>query len=186
LDLGKRGKVVLGIDYFSIFVFGKGIRTKESNKIVEFFDEVYAILTFESIITDNGREFDNNQVKEWTDSKKVKHILTIPYYQKERRIERFNTTIRDAFRKTKVVNQNLKGILENFNKMIHRGIGMSPVEALKEENRNLVLKNIEFYKREFNKKDKEHVKLNIGKSVIVKEEIKSDKMADEFKQKGVV
>ena len=140
------------------------------------------------MITDNGREFENVSVKKWTQEKGVKHVYSIPYYhQSNGRIERANRTIRNAFRKKPGITKvNLKGIIENYNKLKHRGINMSPEEATKQENWEAVRKFSEKYKKEFEKYNKPEKKFTTGDKVMIRKEIKENKMDNEFEMNGTI
>jgi hypothetical protein len=43
----------------------------------------------------------------------------------------------------------LRDVIENYNNSMHRGLGMTPLEASKKENKKLVLANQEKYRKEF-------------------------------------
>ena len=152
LEIKSNDRVIMAIDYFTRKLFAKCVNTKEGYKIVDFLESVYKEFPFKSMITDNGREFDNNRVKEWSEKTKVRHILSIPYYhQSNGRIERANRTIRNALRKSSgPTKKNIKAILRNYNNLPHRGIGISPEEAMKEENHEKVRNRAKLYGKEFN------------------------------------
>ncbi|KAG0441846.1 putative uncharacterized transposon-derived protein F54H12.3 [Dictyocoela muelleri] len=138
----KKGKLILNlIDYFSRKVFSQKIRSKTPDEIIKFMNKVYDEFKFKSMITDNGKEFENKYVKKWCAEKNVKHTFSIPYYHASNgRIERLNRTIRTALKKVKGKGK-LKKIVDAYNSTIHRGIGISPDKAILIENKNLVLKN---------------------------------------------
>ncbi|KAG0424170.1 hypothetical protein DMUE_6105 [Dictyocoela muelleri] len=82
---------------------------------------------------------------------RIFQVFAIPYYHKSNgRIERENRTIREALRHEKrSAKFVLKDVIANYNNSIHRGIGMSPNEALNSENWDRVLDKQDFYKNEF-------------------------------------
>jgi IS30 family transposase len=101
LELKRGDRLIVAVDYFSRKLFAQTIETKECVKIVKFLEYLYAIFPFKEMITDNGKEFDNNLVKNWVIKNKVNHIYSIPYYhQSNGRVERINRAIRNAFKKT--------------------------------------------------------------------------------------
>ena len=153
LELLHGKKILTAIDYFSRKLFAMEIGSKEGIKVVNFLDRLYKEIPFKSIISDNGKEFCNDKVRMWMENKNVKHEFSIPYYhQSNGRIERANRTLRNACKKTPgLLKVKLKRIVENYNNVLHRGIGMSPNEALKEENHERVKIHENKYKKEFKK-----------------------------------
>lgn len=151
LELTKNNKYILGIDYFSRKLFAKKINTKEPKNILEFIKMVYAELPFKELISDNGREFNNKLLKNWTTEMRINHVFAIPHYHPSNgRIERANRTIRNAFRKTKGSHKrNLNDILNTYNNSYHRAIGMTPNNALNERNFETVKQKSKTYEREF-------------------------------------
>lgn len=84
----------------------------------------------------------------------------------------------------------LKKALDTYNSIYHRGIGMSPKEGLDPGNREKVKQHEEKYKSEFenklaNKTNNKNI-ISIGKKVLLKNEIKSNKMDKDFKLEGVI
>ncbi|KRH94226.1 putative transposable element [Pseudoloma neurophilia] len=88
-------------------------------------------------------------------------------------------------RKTKgSYKQKINKIISSYNDLTHRGLGMSPNQALLPKNYDKVLQNSLKYAKEF--KEGTFHEFNIGDSVIIKNENKNDKMDDEYKQIGKV
>lgn len=69
---------------------------------------------------------------------------------------------------------------------MHRGLKMTPEEALIESNREKVLLNSEKYKREFKRNRRRLQNFKDGQKVLIKNENKSNKMEDTFKENGIV
>ncbi|KAG0420324.1 Gag-Pol polyprotein, partial [Dictyocoela roeselum] len=141
LEIKKNDLILLGIDYFTRKVFGKAINSKCSEKILEFIKCVHGEFPMKTLLTDNGGEFNNEILKNWCFESGIRQIFAIPYYHKSNgRIERANRTIRDALkhekRPTKIV---MKDVIENYNNSFHRGLGISPNEALNIKNWKHVL-----------------------------------------------
>jgi transposase InsO family protein len=147
LELTAGNKIFTAVDYFSRKVFAAVVSTKEGKKVVNFLESIYKKFKFKKMISDNGKEFDNHEVRIWLRTKNIKQVFSIPYYhQSNGRIERVNRTIRNACRKTNgPLIIKLKDIVDNYNNMTHRGIGMSPNEAIKPENYELVKKHEMMY-----------------------------------------
>ena len=143
-------------------------------------------LKITKLISDNGKEFDNQFLKEFIERNKIIHEFVTPYYhQGNGRIERANRTIRNALKKTKgMLKIKLKKIIENYNLMIHRAIGLAPSEARKKENWKIIEKTQENYAKEF--KEKKHKLRDLGEFVLIKNEKRKDKMDDEFTRKGKI
>ncbi|KAG0439176.1 putative uncharacterized transposon-derived protein F54H12.3 [Dictyocoela muelleri] len=188
LEIKKDNFILLGIDYFTRKVFGKSINSKNSQKIAEFIKYVHGELPIKTLLTDNGREFNNEILKKMCSENGIFQVFAIPYYHKSNgRIERANRTIRDALRHEKrSAKFVLKGVMANYNNSIHRGIGMSPNEALNSENWDRVLDKQEVYKNEFkcNKYSLKSFKPN--EKVIIKNELKLNKMDNEFRETGII
>ena len=72
----------------------------------------------------------------------------------------------------------------SYNNLKHRGIGMSPDEALKEENWEKVKKTQEKYQKEF--KERKLESFEIGEKVLIKNELMKGNMDDQFKEKGTI
>lgn len=146
--------VILGIDYFSRKLFGRTLKSKRKSGVIKFLNNVFEELKFKTLISDNGKEFNNKEVEEWCEKNNVIHDLGIPYYHKSNgRIERANQTIRRAINKTKgKLKDKMDKIIENYNKLEHRAVGMSPNDAIKENNWNKVREIGNKYKKEFNEK----------------------------------
>lgn len=139
--------ILTAIDYFSRLAFAKIVTTKEARKIVNFLNDVHTKMKFKTIITDNEREFKNNLVSKWCEKNNVKQNFSVPYYHMSNgRIERLNRTIRTALNKTKRnIKFILKEVIENYNNTYHRGLGMTPQEALLENNFSKVKENEKQY-----------------------------------------
>ena len=186
MQINEKEKVILAIDYFSRKLYGAVVLTKESKKICEFLRKLSNEIKIQKLRTDSGKEFNNELVTNWSLENQIEHELVTPYYHKGNgRIERANRTIRDALRKSRgLLRVNLEKVIERYNETIHRGIGMTPNNALKEENWELIIKHQEKYKKEF--KERKFIEFNVGDHVLVKNELKHDKMDDEYRDEAIV
>jgi IS30 family transposase len=132
LEINKGCWIIVAIDYFTRKIYAKHTRTKEAIKIRTFLEEINSKLKFEKIVSDNGKEFANKLVMDWCASKGIRHKFAIPYYHKSNgRVERANRTIRNALRKTSnQTKTTLSKVVENYNNIVHRGVGFCPNEAM--------------------------------------------------------
>jgi acetyl/propionyl-CoA carboxylase alpha subunit len=188
MEINNKMRLIIAVDYFTRKIFAKQVNSKRGEKIVKFLQCVYNKMAFKSLITDNGGEFVNNDVETWTKNNNVEYRFSIAYYHKSNgRVERANRTIRNAIRKTgKPVKIALKRIIENYNNMTHRGIGMSPNSAMLKENWDTVKKYQEKYQKEFQKKHKNVKILKIGDKVLIRNEHRNTKMDNYFDKEGVI
>ncbi|KAG0438722.1 hypothetical protein DMUE_2904 [Dictyocoela muelleri] len=134
------------------------------------------------MVTDNGREFNNQKVKTWSRLKGICIDFSIPYYHKSNgRIERLNRTIRDGLKKTSgSMSKRLENVLLIYNTGVcHRGIGITPEKALLEENRRFILNRSEKYSKEFKRTNKSEV-FQINQKVLIKNNTRKNKMEKEF------
>ncbi|KAI5169303.1 hypothetical protein NEIRO02_2656, partial [Nematocida sp. AWRm79] len=137
--------VIVIIDYFTRKIFTRAIKTKEATKILNFIKEVYKQFKFEKLLSDRGREFENNLLRDWVQQKGIEHILRPAYrHQGTGRVERVNRTLRVALNKRPgYLRAKLASITNNYNEnMIHRAINMTPNEALNPENWILIKEHI--------------------------------------------
>lgn len=188
LEISKKERIIVLIDYFTRKVYAKLLTSKESYKILEFIKKIYEELKFKVLQADNGKEFLNNQLERWLEQNNIEHKITIPYYHANNgRVERMNRTIRNAMKKTKGVKKiELAKIIRNYNNILHRGIGMSPNDAMLPENKLKVLENSIKYAKEFKRYFRKHEKFKIGQKVILKNELRSTKMEPEFKGEATI
>jgi hypothetical protein len=188
LEIAKNQRVLLCIDYFSRKIFGKLLTTKSSDKVLEFIKAVYEKHSFEKMLTDNGKEFCGKNLDDWTKENRIEHKKSVPYlHQGNGRIERANRTIRNAIKKTKgCLRARLQDIIDQYNNTIHRGIGMSPNEAMLSSNYEKVILAQERYCKEFDKKASTRQKFEVDDEVLIKNEKLTSKMDDVYKEKGKV
>lgn len=99
-------------------------------------------------------------------------------------MERVNRTLRDGLKKNKT--SNLKERLEEvtcfYNNTGHRGIGMTPTDALKSGDKPKVSEQAQKYKQEFiNDYNRRYA---IGDKVLIRNEIKHNKIDTDLIQLG--
>lgn len=158
------------------------------NHILDFLKTIYKEFPFKKLLSDNGKEFKNKLIENWTNKEKVVHEFSIPYYhQSNGRVERVNRTLRTAINKTRgPLRRKLKNVVENYNSSYHRGIGMSPQEAVLEKNWTQVKVNEDKYKKEFLKKHSKAETFEVHDDVLIRNELKETKNDLEFNCKGKV
>lgn len=188
MEIKNNDYIIVAIDYFTRKIFAKSVNSKEAGKIVNFLDQIYSVMKFETLLSDNGREFDNQEVNMWVKKKSINHIFSIPYYKKSNgRVERANRTIRNALKKSKgPTKMNIKRIVYNYNNIPHRAIGMSPNDAMNPLNWERVAEHTLKYSKEFLKGSKVVTKFNDGEKVLIRNEFKTNKMDDEFRETGTI
>lgn len=186
MDLMKKWKAVVGIDYVSRKMFGSCFKTKETENIVRLLEKVYDEFKFETLQTDNGREFVNSSVTKFTKKNNINHNTVTPHYHAANgRIERAIRTIRDGMRRTKgPLRIALATVINKYNDLVHRCIGMSPNSAIEPKNKDQVSQNVEKYKKEFSKG--KWSEFNEGDKVILKNMNKKHKMDDEYNELGKI
>lgn len=102
MDIRKTKKVISGIDYFSRKLFGKVLSSKESKPVLEFIKDCYKYLPFKILQTDEVKEFENVQTREWCETVGVTHKVVTPnYHQGNGRLERANRMVREALKRSK-------------------------------------------------------------------------------------
>ena len=139
-----------------------------------------------SLQSDNGGEFASQKVANWCAKKGILRRFSTPHHhQSNGRVERVIRTLRNMLNRTPgSLKIKLTGIVGSYNDSKHRGIGMCPNEAMREENFLAVKKMTNSYKREF--KSVSLRKFNVGDSVILRNENRSGKNDDELKMTGRV
>ncbi|MGL6119970.1 MAG: RNase H-like domain-containing protein, partial [Fusobacteriaceae bacterium] len=190
LEISKKKRVVVLIDYFTRIIFTKCLRSKDVDKIVKFIDTTYKEFKFKKLLCDGGGEFNNKFLKGWAEKSGVKILFSVPYYHPlNGRVERVNRTLREAIKKTNgPLKKKLKVVTENYNNSYHRGIDTTPRLALKRENWQSILDHAEKYEKEFhnNKKSIKQERFEIGDEVILRNEIRKSKMDPRYKEKAKI
>jgi hypothetical protein len=82
------------------------------------------------------------------------------------------------------VNKFLCEVIENYNNNFHRGLGMSPNDAMIPENQERIRANESKYCKEFKVGKKEY--FEIGERVFIKNECRNSKNEDLFSIEGVI
>ncbi|KAG0432508.1 Intracisternal A-particle Pol-related polyprotein [Dictyocoela muelleri] len=168
-------------------MFAKFIRRKKSSEIIKLLDDIQSELKFEFLVSDNGTEYKNKDVRDWCRERRGNQKFRIPYFHEENgRIERTNRTLRNALNKESgKIKERLNKALYNYNITKQRRIGMSPNEALLNINLHMVIRNQEIYSREFGNKYLNN-EYSICDKFFIKKEIRNSKADKEFETGEVI
>lgn len=138
------------IDCFSKFGWAILLKDKTGNKTKIAFEKIFENFKRipEKVQSDKGKEFYNSDVKDLFNSKNIIHFSTFNKVTKACVVERFNRTLKEKMWKYFTLNNTnkyidiLEDLLKNYNNSKHRSIKMTPVEASKIENTELVFNNL--------------------------------------------
>jgi hypothetical protein len=156
------------IDLFSKFAFAIPIKYKNADQILNAFTKVFKIRKPKKLQTDNGTEFYNQKVQKLFKENKIEHFSTISDL-KACVVERFNRTLKEKMWKVFSKNDNKKWInivdklVDNYNNSYHRSIKMTPNQASKTENVEIVHNNL--YPNGCNEINEKESKFKIGDKV---------------------
>lgn len=128
--------VLIGIDYFTRFISAKVIYDKKGLSVVaaleEWFKDGYIP---KEIISDNGREFCNSDVRECLNRYGIEHRkVSVESHRSNGRVERAIRTLRDYVHKVKDDNieTKIEKIILKYNRTYHSAIKRTPMDALEE------------------------------------------------------
>ncbi len=96
------------------------------------------------IITDNGKEFINEDMRKFCTDLNVAHRkLSIESHRSNGRVERVIGTLREAILKSKedVLETKVEGSVWRYNNSYHVGLGCTPVEALRDTTGHVIIEN---------------------------------------------
>lgn len=105
-SLGNR-YVLLGVDIFTGWVEAKAFPRMNGKIVVDFIANF--IMRFgapDSILTDNGRQFKGNLLKDFLFKKGIKHSFCIPYHPQSNPAERYIKSLKQMLRNNASVKQN--------------------------------------------------------------------------------
>ena len=125
---------------------------KNSNEIINSFKDIFkkSIRKPNFIQSDEGSEFTNKLVLNFFNDNTIKWYHTYNRDIKCSIFERYNRTILNKIYKNFALNNNtiwvkdLNKLVKEYNKCYHRSIKMSPLNASKKSNENIVRKNYNF------------------------------------------
>lgn len=164
------------IDIFSKYAWAIPIKRKTGEEVTRAFKKIFKERKPEKIQTDKGTEFINKQTQKLFKDNNIHWFTTENIEIKCSIIERFNRTLKTKMWKYFTAKNTRKWIdvldklIKNYNNSYHRSIKMTPLEASKEENENLVYNNL------YTEKNKNKPKYEIG------DRVRISKYKKEFKK----
>ena len=166
---------LVGIDNFTKFAHAVPMLDKKEIDIIPAFKEILDIIGVpKQIYSDNEGGFTGKDFIKLLNEKKIKHIIT-PFAQG---VERFNRTLKNmTVLKLKALNKEeqfkwvdaLQDTLNKYNNQEHSTIKMTPNEAKKRGNRDVVYFNMWDRAR----RDRAYPQLKVGDMVRTKEKKKT-------------
>ena len=140
------------IDFFSKHSWCYPLKNKNYNEIINSFKDIFkkSKRKPKMIQSDEGTEFTNKQVQKFFNDNNIKWYHTYNRDIKCSICERFNRTILNKIYKNFTLNNNtiwikdLNKLVKEYNNSYHRTIKMTPLNASKKSNENIVRKNHNF------------------------------------------
>ena len=137
--------LLTAIDIFTRYAFVEPLKNKKASTFLEGFKRIAerAVTLPQRILADRGAEIKNKSFADYCRQNKIK-LLHSDNYIHAPFVERFNRTLKTLMyrymtsRETERFIDVLPRLVETYNSREHRMIGMSPNEAEKEENANLI------------------------------------------------
>ena len=134
-------------DLFSRYSWALPLKTKRGEEVKDLFVTIFKEAKPEKLQFDDGKEFYNKLLKELLVENKIEWFSTFSS-KKAAVVERFNRTLKTRMWKYFTAKETYKwlGVLgdlvDGYNNTFHSSIGMSPVDARKEENAGTVWYNL--------------------------------------------
>lgn len=163
--------VLVGIDYFSRYISTAIIKNKSGDSVIEklklWFQDGYIP---DELITDNGKEFCNTNMREFLSEIGIEHRkVSVENHRSNGRVERVIGTLREYLKKHTDGNilDRVKDITRNYNSTYHSSIKCSPKEALKKYGDVGIMENNMFNRKKgkLKTKSKENIELLRGDKV---------------------
>jgi hypothetical protein len=135
------------IDLFSKYAWSVPLKDKTGESIVKAFDKITTIRKPNKLWVDKGKEFYNKTFDKWLKTNNISLYSTFNE-GKAVVIERFNRTMKARMWKyftaqnTKKYIDILDKLIDQYNNNYHSSIKMTPVEASKKHNENVVRNNL--------------------------------------------
>lgn len=163
--------IIVIIDIFSKNIYTKAIINKTSRSVIAFLREVFEVQKPKVLQSDRGREFVNDNMKQFLEDEGVKQVLSKAYTPTSQSyVERTNRTIKGMLFRGMTSEDNndwvslLPYITSNYNNTYHSSIGMKPdelvdadkttVKAISKDFRIRARKSIVKHHRNFSKLEK--------------------------------
>ena len=141
--------ILVVIDNFSKFGWTRSLKNKYSQSLADAFSEIIKSLNRKPshLEADDGKEYVNKTFNEFLNNNNIKRYSR--YTDKGAVIaERFNRTIRNLLKKPVFEKGNadwlseLPSVVKKYNNTIHHSIKMTPMQASKKSNENIVFDNL--------------------------------------------
>ncbi|KAF9749472.1 Transposon Ty4-H Gag-Pol polyprotein, partial [Nosema granulosis] len=137
--------VLVGIDYFTRLIGAVPIPDKRAETIIKCLEKWNEKgIKPEEIVTDNGREFVNDEMRKYTIKRRIKHNkVGVESHRSNGRVGRAIRTIRDGLIKNKngTILERLDEVVKKYNNSYHNGIKCTPSEAYKDSTGKVSLEN---------------------------------------------
>lgn len=137
--------VVVAVDYFTRRMWARPLKTKSAAGVIEFLKDLCRQgKKPEEIVTDNGKEFQNDQLREICRILDISHRkVSIESHKSNGRVERVIRTLRESILKSnkgKFI-EKLADSIEKYNTSYHVGIGCTPIEATMDDSGKVIIEN---------------------------------------------
>ncbi len=122
-------------------------KDKSMNTIMEFIKDMEKKTVINSLTSDEGKEFDNNEFIQFCHDNKIETFYVKNDSHKLGIINRFHRTLKDKLTKYFIAHDTVKWIdvidkiIENYNHTTNRGIGIAPYLVNSQIEHELILKN---------------------------------------------
>jgi len=133
------------IEIFSRYAWAIPVKSKRGDDIFNAFETIFRERKPDKIQFDEGKEFYNGTVKELPEKKGIEYFST---NSDKKVVERFNRTLKTRMWKY-ITEKNTRNWLpvfhkfvHSYNNSVHSSIGMTPIQASKEQNHNTVWWNL--------------------------------------------
>ena len=140
--------LLVNIDVFLKFVMVYPLKNKSASAVKNAFIESIKFRKPKCVQTDLDTEYFNTVLKKWFTQNKIKHFATQNYDVKAAVVERFLRTLKARMwryftqHNTRRYVECLPKLVKSYNNTFHRTIGMTPNEASKAKNKNIVLQRL--------------------------------------------
>lgn len=141
----EKAFIVVAIDYFTRRAWARVVESKHATAIVSLIKELCSQgKKPEEIITDNGKEFCNEQLRELCSTMNIEHRkVGVESHRSNGRVERIIRTLREGMLKSKEVEfkDKVYEAIETYNLSFHVGLGCTPIEAVNDDTGKVMLEN---------------------------------------------
>lgn len=152
------GYLLVVMECFSRKIFVTPLKSKSTPETIKSFEKIHSYIgcSPHSIYVDKGCEFNSHAFRNYCEEFNISLIFSTSNY-KASLVERSQRTLKGIMYKFMNMHRNnymyntnryidkLDAIVKTYNSKINRTIKMSPNDAYKDENYNMVMKNLELY-----------------------------------------